>query len=78
VQLQHGRIVGGDRLPGREALQQQGHPQGLQGSHPRREGHPQPVGLEGPAAGIEGGDPLVVVLGHQGEGLGGGEQPAQP
>ncbi len=37
---QHSRIGGGDRLPGREALQQGGHPQGLQGSDAGREGHP--------------------------------------
>jgi hypothetical protein len=77
VQLQHGLIGGGDRRPCREALQQGGHPQGLQGSDAGREGHPQAIRGEGSAGAIEGSNGGAIVGRDQGEGLGAAQQPAQ-
>ncbi len=74
----HGRIIGGDHLPGRGALQQLGHPQGLQHCHPRGESHPQAIGCERPAGAIEGRHGRRIVARDQGEGVGGGEQLVQP
>ena len=74
----HGRVGGGDHLPGGEALQQGGHPQGLQGSDAGREGHPQAIRGEGSAGAIEGSNGGPIVGRDQGEGLGAGQQPAQP
>ena len=78
VEVDQGRISGGDHLPGRKALQQLGQPQGLQHGHPRGEGHPQAIRGERLAAAIEGRHGGGIVGRNQGEGLGGGEQPAQP
>ena len=78
VQGHHGRVCCGDRLPGREALQQLGKLEGLQGGDAGREGHPQAIRGEGSAGAIEGSDGGAIVGRDQGEGLGAGQQPPQP